>query len=69
MISCFDSGKGAVLKISYLGQKQHEFITGTSLGDVLLWDIRQNASTLKVETGMTDMTGFAIHENANLIAW
>ncbi|KAI8926902.1 raptor N-terminal caspase like domain-containing protein [Entophlyctis helioformis] len=69
LIANFAESAGRVLQVSYVGYQSQEFLMGTTTGDVLLWDIRQRARTLRINTGIVDeMSGFGIHDQGLLVA-
>jgi hypothetical protein len=70
MVATFDVSSNKILKSQFLLQKPFEFIVGTRSGEIMLWDIRQQASTLTIDSGITDdMTCFDAHERASIVAW
>ncbi|KAL2912002.1 Target of rapamycin complex 1 subunit kog1, partial [Polyrhizophydium stewartii] len=70
VVATFSGTQSRVMRLSYVGFPQHECLVGSADGNVLLWDIRQNTRTLKIETGIAEaeMTGFAIHDHGLLVA-
>ena len=70
MVAQFTAGTSRVLNTQFMPQNRHEFITGSTSGEVMLWDARQKGCTLKIDSGIeANMTGFHIHPHAPLIAW
>ncbi|KAL5035995.1 Target of rapamycin complex 1 subunit kog1 [Batrachochytrium dendrobatidis] len=69
MIANFSESQSRVLQVAYVGYQHQEFLMGTANGDVMLWDIRQRARTLKIDAGITDVeiNGFSIHEHGLLV--
>ncbi|OAJ40186.1 hypothetical protein BDEG_23950 [Batrachochytrium dendrobatidis JEL423] len=69
MIANFSESQSRVLQVAYVGYQHQEFLMGTANGDVMLWDIRQRARTLKIDAGITDVeiNGLSIHEHGLLV--
>lgn len=68
-LAVFADGSGYVLNAKFSSSDCTEFMSGTSSGDILLWDIRQSMPILKVETIPGPKPFFQIHEQAPLMAW
>ncbi|KAJ1329945.1 WD repeat-containing protein mip1 [Batrachochytrium salamandrivorans] len=71
VVANFAEPTSRVLQVAYVGYQHQEFLMGTASGDVLLWDIRQRARTLKINVGIPDVqiTAFSIHEHGLLVGW
>ncbi|KAJ1329987.1 hypothetical protein BSLG_009838 [Batrachochytrium salamandrivorans] len=69
VVANFAEPTSRVLQVAYVGYQHQEFLMGTASGDVLLWDIRQRARTLKINVGIPDVqiTAFSIHEHGLLV--
>ena len=70
VVATFVESESPVQQVCYVGQQFQEFIVGTLNGDVLLWDIRQRARTLKIDSRIQDgqMSGFSVHDRGLLVA-
>eukprot|EP00842_Homolaphlyctis_polyrhiza_P000214 jgi/Hompol1/1193/HPOL_002661-RA len=66
----FFESTGRVLQLSFTNNHCNEFLVGSAGGDILLWDIRQHARTLRLGSGIFDgeLNGFAYHPLASVIA-
>ncbi|KAI8915600.1 raptor N-terminal caspase like domain-containing protein [Gorgonomyces haynaldii] len=69
VVAEFSAGHNRILSANYLGQRQHEFVTGSLNGQIMLWDIRQKGCTLRIDPEIEGgMTHFDMHPSAPLLS-
>jgi WD40 repeat protein len=69
VVAVYDTSSTRIIHAKFLPNREHEFLTASKSGEIMLWDIRQSTYTLKIETSMSDDILVDNHINAPLIAW
>jgi regulator-associated protein of mTOR len=67
--SHYKGSNGKVLSAQFSNADGIEFMSATTEGDLLLWDIRQTTPILKIESARGPFNSFTIHNQAPLMAW
>ena len=67
-VAAYNFGTGICLEAKFSNPNANEFISGSSSGDILLWDIRSSHPLLKIESVFGKLEHFTIHDEAPLMA-